>query len=324
MPRVLYDEDHEKRQGVPLPVGNVNQPYQSCSRRKPAVAQLRSCGRIVSAYYRDQIHLRFFNPIDLLSITYLIVYVLFSIPSGWIIRKLGMRVTYWIASGLIIFGSMTKTLYLSSFKTVLFGQILLGLAQTFTLTSITETTSRWFPIRERGVAVGIIQASQYLSLALVMILSPLFVVRSQKGIEQLMRLWAIISILLAAVSAALVRERPPSPSSTFEREEEMKFSQALTSAFSRRSLRILIMEFATSWAVLMTVFIKIDEISEFLGFANSNGILAITMLIFGMVSAVVIPALSDRFRKRKVFYTFCALTAVPGSFCSSAATSRSP
>ncbi|OQA45092.1 MAG: putative galactarate transporter [Spirochaetes bacterium ADurb.Bin315] len=271
-------------------------------------------GRIVNAYYRDQIHLRFFNPIDLLSLTYLIVYVLFSIPSGWIIRKLGMRVTYWIASGLIIFGAMTKTLYLSSFKTVLFGQILLGLAQTFTLTSITETTSRWFPIRERGVAVGIIQASQYLSLALVMILSPLFVVRSQKGIEQLMRLWAIISILLAAVSAALVRERPPSPSSTFEREEEMKFSQALTSAFSRRSLRILIMEFATSWAVLMTVFIKIDEISEFLGFANSNGILAITMLIFGMVSAVVIPALSDRFRKRKVFYTFCALTAVPGSF----------
>jgi Na+/melibiose symporter-like transporter len=124
----------------------------------------------------------------------------------------------------------------------------------------------------------------------------------------------MISIVLAAVSAALVRERPPSPSSTFEREEELKFGQALSAAFSRRSLRILIMEFATSWAVLMTVFIKIDEISEFLGFVDSNGILAVAMLMFGMVSAVIIPALSDRFRKRKVFYTFCALTAVPGSF----------
>jgi len=78
-------------------------------------------GRVVNAYYHDQIYLRFFNPVDLLSLTYLIVYVLFSVPSGWIIRKLGMRVTYWIASGLIIFGAMTKTLYLSSFKTVLFG-----------------------------------------------------------------------------------------------------------------------------------------------------------------------------------------------------------
>lgn len=269
-------------------------------------------GRIVNAYYRDQIHLRFFNPVDLLSLTYLVVYVLFSIPSGWVIRKLGMRITCWISSGLIIFGAMTKTLYLTSFKTVLFGQILLGLAQTFTLTGITEMTSRWFPIRERGMAVGIIQASQYLSLALVMVLSPLFVVRSQKGIEQLMRMWAMISIILAAVSAVLVRERPPTPSSTFK-QEELQFGHAFRLAFSRRSLRILIIEFATSWAVLMTVFIKIDEISEFLGFVDSNGILAVTMLLFGMVSAVVIPALSDRFRKRKVFYILCALTAVPGS-----------
>lgn len=73
------------------------------------------------------------------------------------------------------------------------------------------------------------------------------------------------------------------------------------------------MEFATSWAVLMTVFIKIDEISEYLGFANSNGILGVVMLLVGMVSAVIIPALSDYYRKRKVFYTFCALSAVPGS-----------
>ncbi len=269
-------------------------------------------GRVVNAYYHDQITLRFFNPVDLLSLTYLVVYVLFSIPATWVIRKLGMRVTYWIASGLIIFGAMTKTLYLSSIKTVLFGQVLLALAQALTLTSVTEMTSRWFPVRERGMAVGIIQASQYLSLALVMFLSPFFMVRAEKGIEQLMRLWAIISIALAVVGAALVRERPPSPSSTLK-SEGMKFLQSLRSAFSRRSLRILIMEFATSWAVLMTVFIKIDEISEYLGFANSNGILGVVMLLVGMVSAVIIPALSDYYRKRKVFYTFCALSAVPGS-----------
>ena len=268
-------------------------------------------GRLINAYYHDQLHLRFFTPADLLSLTYLVVYVLFSIPSSWVIRKLGIRITYWISGGLIIFGAMTKALYLPSIRTVLFGQILLALAQALILTSVTELTSRWFPIRERGMAVGIVQASQYLSLGIVMFLSPFFVVRSQKGIEQLMWLWTIISIILGVIGAALVRERPPTPPSTLK-SENLKFGPALKMALSRRSLRILIMEFATSWAVLMTVFIKIDEISEFLGFVDSNAILGVVTLAVGMVSAVIIPALSDRYRKRKLFYSFCALSAVPG------------
>ncbi len=70
--------------------------------------------------------------------------------------------------------------------------------------------------------------------------------------------------------------------------------------------------FAIGWGVLMTLFIKIDEISEFLGFTDSNGFLGIAMLAGGMVGAIVLPALSDRFRRRKLFFVFCNVCSIPG------------
>jgi FLVCR family feline leukemia virus subgroup C receptor-related protein len=62
----------------------------------------------------------------------------------------------------------------------------------------------------------------------------------------------------------------------------------------------------------MTLFIKVDEISALLGFPDSNGLLGIAMLAGGMVGAVLLPALSDRFRRRKLFFVFCNVCSIPG------------
>lgn len=62
----------------------------------------------------------------------------------------------------------------------------------------------------------------------------------------------------------------------------------------------------------MTLFIKIDEISEYLGFADANGFLGIAMFAGGMVGAIVLPALSDRYRRRKLFFVFCNVCSIPG------------
>ncbi|MFA6695965.1 MAG: MFS transporter, partial [Sphaerochaeta sp.] len=130
---------------------------------------LSPVGRVANEYYASQLTLTYARPVDLLSLTYLIVFVVASIPASYLLHRLGIRKATWIASGLIIFGSMTKWIYLSTFSLVLLGQFILAVGQALVLTSITEIVSRWFPIRERGMAVGITSASQYLSLAVVMI-----------------------------------------------------------------------------------------------------------------------------------------------------------
>lgn len=70
--------------------------------------------------------------------------------------------------------------------------------------------------------------------------------------------------------------------------------------------------FSIGWGVLMTLFIKVDEISALLGFNDSDGFLGISMFAGGMVGAIVLPALSDRYRRRKLFFLFCNVCSIPG------------
>jgi len=279
---------------------------------------LSPVGRVANEYYASQLTLTYARPVDLLSLTYLVVFVVASIPASYLLHRLGIRTATWIASGLIIFGSMTKWLYLPTFSLVLLGQFILAIGQALVLTSITEIVSRWFPIRERGMAVGITSASQYLSLAVVMILSPILVVTKANdpswgsGFEELMRFYAILSSTLALVAAILIRENPPSPSSALPTNNKVHYKSSFRAINAIPSLRGLMIIFAIGWGVLMTLFIKIDEISELLGFADSNGFLGIAMLAGGMVGAIVLPALSDRFRRRKLFFVFCNVCSIPG------------
>ncbi len=279
---------------------------------------LAPVGRVANSYYQGQLSLRYASPVDLLSLTFLLVFVVASIPSSYLLHRLGLRWAVWIASGLIVFGSLTKWLYIASLPAVLFGQFILALGQALVLTSITEIVSRWFPIRERGMAVGITSASQYLSLAAVMILSPLLVVTRAndpawgQGFERMMGVYALASSILALIPAFLMRENPPTPSSTLQVPRNQSFRTSFRIMHQNPSLQGLMIIFSIGWGVLMTLFIKIDEISELLGFNDSAGFLGIAMFAGGMVGAIVLPALSDRYRRRKLFFVFCNVCSIPG------------
>lgn len=279
---------------------------------------LAPVGRVANHFYEGQLALQYASPVDLLSLTYLLVFMVASIPSSYLLHRLGLRWAIWIASGCIVFGSLTKWIYLASLAAVLFGQFFLALGQALVLTSITEIVSRWFPIRERGMAVGITSASQYLSLALVMIVSPLLVATRAddplwgQGFESMMAIYAITSSIFALIPAFLIKERPPTPSSTIQSSLNQSFRTSFKIMNQNASLRGLMIIFSIGWGVLMTLFIKVDEISALLGFNDSTGFLGIAMFAGGMVGAIVLPALSDRYRKRKLFFVFCNVCSIPG------------
>ena len=279
---------------------------------------LAPVGRVTNHFYQGQLALKYASPVDLLSLMFLLVFVVASIPSSYLLHRLGPRWAVWIASGCIVFGSLTKWIYLASLPAVLFGQFILALGQALVLTSITEIVSRWFPIRERGMAVGITSASQYLSLAAVMILTPLLVATRAndpawgEGFERMMGIYALVSSILALIPAFLMRENPPTPSSTIQTPKNQSFRTSFRIMNKNASLRGLMIIFSIGWGVLMTLFIKVDEISALLGFNDSNGFLGISMFAGGMVGAIVLPGLSDRYRRRKLFFLFCNVCSIPG------------
>lgn len=275
-------------------------------------------GRVANLYYQGQVSTRFSNPVELLSLAYLIIFVVASIPTSYMIHRLGVTLSIRIAAGMIIFGALGKWIYLSNFPIVLFCQIILALAQAVVLNSITEIVSRWFPIRERGMAVGMASAAQYLSLGIVMVLSPLMVVTRAgapnygAGFERMMGTYALICSVFALTAAFLIRENPPTPSSALQRAEDVSFIKSFKAMNKVSSLRGLMIIFAVGWGVLATILVKIDSISALLGFPDSDGRLGIVLLGGGMIGAVLLPSLSDRWRKRKAFFVFCNLCSIPG------------
>ncbi|HHT81263.1 MAG TPA: major facilitator superfamily domain-containing protein 7, partial [Spirochaetales bacterium] len=86
-------------------------------------------GRVVNVYYQGQVSTRFSNPVELLSLAYLIIFVIASIPASYMIHRLGITLSVRIAAGMIIFGSLGKWIYLANFPVVLFCQIVLALSQ---------------------------------------------------------------------------------------------------------------------------------------------------------------------------------------------------
>lgn len=55
-----------------------------------------------------------------------------------------------------------------------------------------------------------------------------------------------------------------------------------------------------------------DSISANLGVQDSNGLIGGLMLIGGVFGAIIIPALSDKYRMRKRFLVICTVGALPG------------
>ncbi|MBI9096251.1 MAG: MFS transporter [Sphaerochaeta sp.] len=275
-------------------------------------------GRVANLYYQDQLSSGFSNPVELLSLAFLVIFVIASIPSSYVIHRLGITVSIRIAAAMILFGAVGKWIYLANFPVVLFCQIILALAQALVLNSITEIVSRWFPIRERGMAVGMASAAQYLSLGIVMVLSPLIVATKAgssdygSGFETMMGTYALICSVFALVAAFLIRENPPSPSSVLDRGMDVSFIKSFKAMNKISSLRGLMIIFAVGWGVLVTLLVKIDAISDILGFPNSDGRLGIVLLIGGMIGAVLLPSLSDKWRRRKAFFVFCNLCSIPG------------
>ena len=92
--------------------------------------------------------------IGILSMSFMAVFIVFSIPASWIIDTYGIRVGVGIGALLTgIFGLM-RGFAGTNFQILLVAQIGIAIGQPFLLNAITKISARWFPISERATASG--------------------------------------------------------------------------------------------------------------------------------------------------------------------------
>jgi MFS transporter, ACS family, D-galactonate transporter len=92
-------------------------------------------------------------------------YAALQIPGGWILERVGPRLTFGIA--LIFWSIVTGSISLArGFGSLLGLRMALGVAETPAFPSNNTLVSRWFPTKERGLATGSYTAGEYVGLAI--------------------------------------------------------------------------------------------------------------------------------------------------------------
>ena len=249
--------------------------------------------------------------IGLLSMSFMIAYLVVSIPASWVIDTYGFRTAVGIGAVLTgVFGLM-RGLVASNYTLVLVAQIGIAIGQPFILNAVTKVAARWFPLQERATASGLGSLAIYFGILLGMLLTPFLSL--QVGIPTMLMIYGVGAVLAALVFLALSREQPPTPPDLPGQDERALMFDGLKQALRKRDFLLLLLIFFIGLGVFNSVTTWIEDIVRPRGFSITQaGAAGGLMIVGGIIGALVIPTLSDRYRRRVPFIIIALAGAIPG------------
>ncbi|RLD93854.1 MAG: MFS transporter [Bacteroidetes bacterium] len=261
-----------------------------------------------------------FNPdsilnIDFLAMIYMVAFLVMSFPASYVIDTYGIRTGLAIGAVMLAVFSLMKAAFANSFTGVVIAQTGLALAQPFILNGVTAVTARWFPLYQRGMAAGLLALAQYLGIIVAMLVTPMLVGSDPSlpeygtGFGKMLWIYGIFSAIAALCSLLLIKDRKPQ-----DGEQELDryaFWKGLRHILSNRDMRITMFLFLIGLGIFNAISSMTDSIAERAGVEDSDGLIGGVMLIGGIIGAVIIPTLSDRYKRRKPFLVICIAGMLP-------------
>jgi MFS family permease len=249
--------------------------------------------------------------IGVLSMCFMIVYIVVSIPASWIIDRFGIRIG--VGIGAIFTGvfGLVRGFAGPDYNLLLMAQIGIAVGQPFILNAITKLAARWFPMEERATAAGLGTLSMYLGILLGMTLTPYLIIGS--GIGGMLYIYGVISIITTAVFLILIKEGPPTAPCLPEQEERSLVYDGFKQTLRTKDFILLMVIFFIGLGVFNAVTTWIEDILRPRGFsATQAGITGGVMIIGGIIGALFIPILSDRYKRRTPFIIIALTGATLG------------
>ncbi|HKG54510.1 MAG TPA: MFS transporter [Anaerolineales bacterium] len=249
--------------------------------------------------------------IGLLSLSFMIIYVLVSFPASWVIDTYGIRIGVGIGAALTGIFGLLRGLVASDYKLVLVAQIIIAIGQPFILNAVTTVAARWFPMEERATATGLGSLAIYLGILAGLALTPYLAIRS--GIPGLLVNYGIGSIAAMLIFFLFIRERPPSPPCPPDQESRSVALEGLTKMIHQHDFILLLIIFFVGLGAFNAITTWIEEVLNPRGFSITQAGSAGGAMIFGgILGALVIPLLSDHYRRRVPFLIIAVLGATLG------------
>jgi predicted MFS family arabinose efflux permease len=240
-----------------------------------------------------------------LVLVFPLLYVLLSLPAGAMIDRKGYRYTVGLGAAIMAVFACLR-IYDASFWVLLAGQVGIAVAQPFVVNGISKLVTDWFSAEQGAMATGLGTMGMFIGMAVGMAVSPALV--ESMGMRGAMVAFAVITVVLGGAFIALARENPAAV--------DAEAAEAAPAGGFRTLVRQrdLVLVFALSFLGLgffngLTTWLE--------GILAPNGINAVDaglvgglLIMGGIVGAVVIPTLSDRFRRRKPFVILCTVGAL--------------
>ena len=254
-------------------------------------------------------HVSDFN-IGLLAMIYMIVYIPVAIPASWAIDTWGFKKA--VSLGAILLGvfGLLRGIFTTSFALTLLFTIGLAIAQPFLLNAFTKLAALWFPLKQRATIVGVLFLAVFLGIAIGEALTPYLVI--QFGFASMQLIYGVVAAVSAVIFLIFVRDRPPTPASPPGFEERALMLDGLKQILRLRDFYYLSFALFVGFGVFNGLSTWVESIVRPKGLSITEaGDLGGLMLIGAIIGAVLMPALSDRARKRKPFLLFGFMLSIP-------------
>ena len=179
--------------------------------------------------------------IGFLALSFMIVYIIVSVPASWAIDTFGIRIAVGIGVALTGIFGLTRGIFASNYNLVLISQIGIAIGQPFILNAMTAIAARWFPLHERATATGLSSLASYIGVIAGLTLTPYFTVIY--GMGNMLFIYGIVSLVAALVFMVFIRENPPTPPCLPSQAERSLVLDGLKHIFRQRNFILLLIVF---------------------------------------------------------------------------------
>jgi MFS family permease len=249
--------------------------------------------------------------IGFLAMSFMIVYIPLAIPIAWVIDTYGYRKGVGLGAVLLGIFGLTRGFFATDYTTVLVTTIGIAVSQPFFLNAYTTVAAKWFSIDERAMVSGLATVATFIGIGVGMVATPPLIL--EYGIATTQLIYGVITAVSAVVFLIFTREAPPTPPCPPELEERALMLDGLKQMLKLRDIWYMMFVFLVGMGIFNGISTWIENIVRPKGFSITEaGELGGFFLLGGVLGAVVIPTLSDKYRKRKFFMLLGMILAIPG------------
>ncbi len=249
--------------------------------------------------------------IGYLAMSFMITYLFLSFPASWVIDTYGFRKAVSIGAVLMSVFAVLRGLAGDNYTLVLIGSIGIGIGQPFLMNAWTKVPANWFSFNERATAVGLVTLANLLGTALGMLLTP--ILTEGLSIPTVQLIYGGVAALATVLFIILSRENPATPPCPPGMEVRSLMLDGLKQIVRSVPFWLFVIVYFVGLGIFNGISTWVENIIRPRGFSPIDaGSLGASMIVGGILGAVIIPLLSDKQHKRQRFMLLGVLLAIPG------------